>query len=298
MRKLDTSAVTTTVGLPLKAGSLVHLQLAYQEAISALGQALAGSAYNPGKVYVLSGCVNSGSGNNYNISAGSIFYNGEVYLVDAASFTISGANVAVGVVPNPPTVTTGLTYFSDVIADPVQFTDGVNRNVHQIRKCVIQPGLSGSGAANFLDFIDITKRLQGSIGEIKMWKWPGGLYSDYFNGNGVGIHPYTIGWHDCNGLDGAVDMKGRAPFGWDPGDGLFNTPFNSVGGAKTQLLNESNLPPHHHTIEACSDGVPGIDGVQFNGRKNTTANTGDTGGGASFSILPPYRAVLWVQRLS
>ncbi|MFX1704590.1 hypothetical protein PV783_11585 [Chitinophaga sp. CC14] len=299
MRKLDTSAVSGTVGLPLKAGSLVHIQLAYQEALSALGKALAGSAYDPTKMYVLNGCVNSGSGNNYNISAGSVFYNGEMYLVDAAVFSVSGANVAVGIVPNPPGNTIGLSFFSDVTADPVQFTDGIDRNVHQIRKCVIQAGLSGSGAANYLDWIDITKRLQGSIGQITMWKWPAGdLYSKYFDANGAGIHPYTIGWHDMNGLGNTIDMRGRIPVGWTPADPDFNAPFNNVGGSKTHQNTIEEMAPHSHTLNipklqanADSSGTPDYVAIE-------AGETGITGGGEVYSIMNPYRSVLWVQRVA
>lgn len=146
MKKLDLSAISSSNGMPQKSGVLEHIQSAYQEAIAATIKALLGSTtYNAAKAYVLHGVVNSGSGSNYSISAGAIFYNGEVFLVDAATFTITGANVAVGVIST--------TYYSATNADPVIFTDGVSRNIHQIRKIVMQPGLSGSGAADFVDFI-------------------------------------------------------------------------------------------------------------------------------------------------
>lgn len=148
MKKVDLSAVTASNGLPQKSGILEHIQSAYQEAIAETVKSLVGSnSYNPAKAYVLNGVVNSGTGSNYIISAGAIFFNGEVYLVDAASFTITGSNVAVGAIAT--------TYFSATNADPVIFTDGVSRNIHQIRKIVMQPGLSGSGAADFVDFIRI-----------------------------------------------------------------------------------------------------------------------------------------------
>ncbi|HWB91963.1 MAG TPA: hypothetical protein VG605_08930 [Puia sp.] len=141
MRKLDTSAISSSIGLPVKSGTLQHIQLAYQEALGEIAKAITGSAYDPTKAYILNGCVNSGSGSNYSISAGSIFFNGEVYLVDAASFSISGSNVAVGAFAT--------TFFAAANADPVQFTDGITRTIHQIRKIVLQPGLSGSGAADY-----------------------------------------------------------------------------------------------------------------------------------------------------
>ncbi len=301
MRKLDTSAVSGTVGLPLKAGSLVHIQLAYQEAISALGKALAGSAYDPTKMYVLNGCVNSGSGNNYNISAGSVFYNGEMYLVDAAVFSVSGANVAVGIVPNPPGNTIGLSFFSDVTADPVQFTDGIDRNVHQIRKCVVQPGLSGSGAANYLDWIDVNRRIQGGIGDIKMWVAPG-LLGNYFDSvTGAGIHPYTTGWQICNGQNGSKDMRGKVPVGYDPDDSDFDAPFNNVGGSKTHTNTLAEMAQHAHGYTKTGEFGTGPANFLGGGTYDPShfAEETDTQGNSTpYSIMNPYRSVLWVQRVA
>lgn len=143
MRHLKTTDITDTNALPVKSGTLDHLQLAYAEAIAEAVKGFIGSAYDSTKVYLLHGCVNSGSGSSYVISAGSVFFNGEVYLVDAASFTIAGSNVAVG------SIFTGI--FADATADPVTFTDGVARNIHQIKKIAYAAALSGSGAGDFSD---------------------------------------------------------------------------------------------------------------------------------------------------
>lgn len=293
MKKIDYSAVTSTIAMPHKSGTFLHLQSAYQEGLSALGQCLAGSSYDPTKVYILHGLVNSGSGSNYNISSGSVFYGGEVYLVDAASFTISNPNVAVGIITT--------TFFAASDADPVEFDDGVLRNVHQIRKIKIQSGLSGSGAGNFLDFIDVTKRLQGALGEIKIWNWKfyGGAFTDYFNtATGLGIHPYTLGWAICDGQNLTDNMGGLMPVGYASGDPDFNTPFTDTGGEKTHVLLETELPPHQHPIPATSTGAPGTNAVNFNGNQNTTVATGSTGGGQAHNNMPPYRAVLFVQRIA
>lgn len=151
MRKLDVSALSISNGMPLKSGPFTHLQLAYQEAIAQAIIGWIGSTYDATKVYRLSGVANTGSGSNYIISAGAVFFNGEVYLVDAATFSISGSNVAEG------TIT--ITYFSGVEADPQDFTDGVPRNIHQIRKIVYGAALSGSGAGDFTDLEDINTNI-------------------------------------------------------------------------------------------------------------------------------------------
>lgn len=151
MRSLITTNITTSIAMPVKSGTLDHIQLAYKEAIGEAIKGLIGSAYNSAIVYILNGLVNSGSGSNFIISAGSVFYNGEVYLVDAATFTAGGGNTAVGVLDT--------TFFTGVNADGVEFTDGIVRNVHAIVKMKMQSGLIGSGVANLYDMPRISSNI-------------------------------------------------------------------------------------------------------------------------------------------
>ena len=140
MRKINTSNVNNTVGMPIKSGSIDHLQLAYQEALTALANSIIGRLPDTSNCYVLYGCVNTGSGLNFIISAGAIYYNSEIYLVDAITFTAASGQTAV--------LNFGTTYYS-TNADPVTFTDGVARNVHQIRKIIIAAATSGSGVSDY-----------------------------------------------------------------------------------------------------------------------------------------------------
>lgn len=149
MKKLITSDITDQIGMPLKAGSLVHLQASYTEAIAEVVKAAigGGNSYNPAVAYILSGIVNSAGNPVYNTSAGSIFFNGEVYLVDAASFTLTPGQVAI--------FTLDLSFITGQDADGVEFTDGVVRNVHLVRKAKLQAGAGGSGMANYADGVRI-----------------------------------------------------------------------------------------------------------------------------------------------
>ena len=140
MRKLDVSAVSNTNALPIKSGTLTHIQLAYQEALTAICNNLLGGQISPVVPYILYGCVNTGSGLNYIISAGAIYYSGEIFLVPATTFTAAGGQVAVG--------TVNITY-NTTNADPVTFTDGVSRTVHQIRQIIFVPAVAGSGQLDF-----------------------------------------------------------------------------------------------------------------------------------------------------
>ena len=145
MRKIDESKITSDKSMFFKQGTWTHLQKAYQEPIAESLKAMIGSGYDATKMYVLNGCINSGSGSSFVISAGSVFYGGEVYLVDAVSFSTTGSNVAVATI----TTTNNTTDYS---ADPCEFSDGSLENVHNIRKVVIASGASGSGTKNYSSF--------------------------------------------------------------------------------------------------------------------------------------------------
>ncbi len=141
MKILDLSAVTDSARLLVKEGTLQFLQDAPKEVVAALVQGLIGPTYNAAAVYVLWGAVNSGAGSNYVVSAGAAFYNGEIFLIDAASFTLTGAQVAI--------LSIGVTQYT-TNADPVTFTDTTVHNIHNIRKIVVSAGAAGSTFANYL----------------------------------------------------------------------------------------------------------------------------------------------------
>jgi hypothetical protein len=140
MKKLDLSAVSSTTQFPVKEGTLDFINLAYQEALTALANNLIGVKTDTANGYILYGCLNTGSGLVYIISAGAIFFNGEVYLVPAASFTSPGGQVAVCNL-------SVIQYTTN--ADPVVFTDGITRNVHNVRQIIIASAVSASGLFDF-----------------------------------------------------------------------------------------------------------------------------------------------------
>lgn len=142
MRKIDESQITSTSEMFFKKGTWTHLQASYTEIFDALMRREFKNASNS-TVYVIYGCKNTGAGSNYIISAGAVFYNGEIYLVDAATFTAGVGKTAVATI----TTTQYTTY-----ADPVTFSDGNPKNVHNIRKMVIAAGTSGSGTKDYSAF--------------------------------------------------------------------------------------------------------------------------------------------------
>ena len=144
MRKINEAQITSTSAMFYKQGTWSHLQKAYIEPIAEIVKTIIGAGYSDTEVYVLNGCVNTGSGSTYTISAGSVFYNGEVYLVDATSFTVSTGTAVATIVTTQNT--------TDYNADPCLFSDGVYKNVHDINKVVIAEAATGTGISDYANF--------------------------------------------------------------------------------------------------------------------------------------------------
>lgn len=140
MKKLDISPISNSAQFFPKKGTLQFLQLSYQEGFTAIVKALIGPSYNPSTVYILYGVENSGVYPSYVITDGVVFYNGEIYYVDATSFTATGSNVAVF-----STITSQYTTF----ADPVTFSDTTTHNIHNIVKMQLTQAASGSGISDY-----------------------------------------------------------------------------------------------------------------------------------------------------
>lgn len=137
MRKLQASPfITSSVGFPPKAGTWDFLQQAHQETTAATITAMIGDTYDPAVPYVLYGCGITSSLGTYTITAGAIFFGGEVFLSPASSTFVGGGDVLLCNI-----VTTQYT----TNADPVLFTDAVNHNVHNIRQAGYAGGTGGTG---------------------------------------------------------------------------------------------------------------------------------------------------------
>lgn len=93
-----------------------------------------------------------------------------------------------------------------------------------------------------------------------------------------------------------VNWRGRFPVGMDVTQTEFAV-LGGTGGSKNKTLSVQEIPPHSHyghVIEASGDWKGGGN----NSAPNSTSvygNTNNTGGGQSFSILNPYRVVLFIE---
>lgn len=136
MKKIDTSNVTSTVRQPFLGRSVTHLVESIKEGDDSIIQ---GVIQDTSLATILWGLTNSTPGGaTYTLSAGGIYFGGEVYQVDAQTVTVTGANRLVG------TITT--TYQS---GDPVTLSDISTANVHEIRKIVFSDAAAGSGSFDF-----------------------------------------------------------------------------------------------------------------------------------------------------
>lgn len=126
MKNLLTNSISTTVGFPVKSGTLDFLQTASSEMLNALGRSIIGKDFSSSTPYALYGCNNTtagGTGTLYTIQEGAILWNGVLYLCPGGVITLPAGSTVY--------ITKYTSYVTSAVADPVTFTDGVARNVHQ-----------------------------------------------------------------------------------------------------------------------------------------------------------------------
>lgn len=124
--------ITSTAKQPYLRQTHQHYNEMIDELTKAFGETIVADSSS---VTILWGCVNTGTGTGVGqsavISAGAVYYNGEIYQVPAFS-TASIVNGLKG------TITT--TYAG---IDPILFSDSTTHNVHQIKTMVISDATSG-----------------------------------------------------------------------------------------------------------------------------------------------------------
>ena len=140
MKKINTTNIAGVVKAPFIKPTHDHYKEAIQETTASIVKGLIGS-YTTNDVVILHGCVVTGTiPGTSAITAGSVFYNGEEYEVDAnASISSGGGETLVWQI-----ITTYIA--SDV---SLKWSDGTIRDLHQIDKMQLVGAVSGSGLANY-----------------------------------------------------------------------------------------------------------------------------------------------------
>jgi microcystin-dependent protein len=159
-------------------------------------------------------------------------------------------------------------------------------------------------------YADVLSRQLSKIGEVKTFV----ALSTDFDVTGLGRWRFK-GWAICNGQNSTVNMGGRAMVGIDP-TGIYTE--GSTGGESETHLTTANMPEHNHMGGYTGDAAVNGLGLVYRSSPsgNTTASGGDNIGGGSepnvintpqriplegqglpFSIMPPYRVVIFAQRI-
>jgi hypothetical protein len=134
MKTLDLSAVTPSVGIIPQKDTVEHITSSYLEGVASLAKSMIPTSWLTGKLVILHGCVATGTNpGSRTLTAGAVFYNGEVYQVPSASFTTTGSEIGVWTLQDVNTGTES------------KLTDGSDVHVLVDNKFVFAAGLSGSG---------------------------------------------------------------------------------------------------------------------------------------------------------
>jgi hypothetical protein len=259
MKRLDTSSITSSIAMPIKAGTLEFLQDANKETIASVMKALLGFTPDSNTIYILNGCINSNTAPSYNVSAGVVYYNGEIYEVSAFSFTTTGTDLAY---PNL-TVTQYTTN-----ADPVQFTDGTPRNVHNIRSFTVTATSTNTGYPVFSNWLQAGAWIKGDTKEIVCDSTYMGIN---FDSTGLG-RKERKGWAIMNGSNGTPNDNGKVVIAY----GTDYTTLGATGGSR-----DSVVVAHTHGQRTSSSNGNDTPQIKASGSTNPVAgysgNTSDGG---------------------
>lgn len=187
-----------------------------QDNIKQLTAALANTFYpDAGGPTILYDCAftDGGTSSTSYVNAGYIFDNNyEVCLVNPSSFTYS-----VGQVPILVRVIS-----NDIVADPLIFTDGLPRNVHNHITYNVIAGATGSGDINYFDLKSIQnkKHTWNQVGNDSGATTFSTGWTGYSSGYGTASLSYT------KNSDGLVTLRGIAKFGSTAGYQVFYLPVN------------------------------------------------------------------------
>lgn len=255
---MNSSNFILTGGYPLKAERLQELQTAFS-IFNALG-ALAGN------LTIISGCALTGS----IIGDGFVYINGE--LLDFKEATVTPSSSVI------------------IIEEAVNrgFKNGTVKQVHTIRYATF-----GTAETSWLwtafKKVDPLIVIMAKITELEkknaVFQSGGGMV--FWN---KPANQIPAGWQEV------VEWRGRFPVGYDVSQTEFNT-MGKQSGQKNKTLSINEIPAHSHSghLVKATSTWRGSGSDSGDNATSTSGNSGSQGGGQAFSILNPYRTVLFIE---
>lgn len=260
---MNTTHQVQTGGYPLKGERLAELETAYS-IFNSLGD-LAGNKA------IIKGCDVVGS----NTTDGFVYINGEL-------FEFRGGQTQTSV---------------RILEENIDkaFQNGDIKTVYKIRYVTFA---SGTGSIPWSEFVRVTnlqtiaasmQSLTTKVTELEkknaIFQAGGGMV--FWNRPAAEI---PDGWQEV------VNWRGRIPVGHKASDPDFNT-LGNQGGSKTKTLTINEMPSHNHSF-ATSAGDSTGGGTIVTGNPNEQGGTytmQNKGNGQSFSIMNPYRVVMFIE---
>lgn len=206
MNTLKTNQITANASMPIKSGTIDFLQDAWKEVARYMANSVGSNIHEiASSGSVLWGGENNGSAPNWDIRTGLVYYGGELYILDAATFTSGGGQTAVC------TITT--TYNTSATTDPVLFTDGNSHNAHEIKRMTVAAGVSGSGTVDYNSLTFINPAHNNKVQTGFHANWLGSALSYRRNANGL----ITLTGKLVAGASASYsDLICTLPTGWRP----------------------------------------------------------------------------------
>lgn len=249
MKKLN----TFTGGHPLRLDDIAHLQDGIIDALKGVVNGLGAN----NQAFVLQGCTFP---TPTTIAAGYIYWNGEVYPVDAGP---------------KPALFLGAQYYWQVqeitvAPSPVIYQDLVSHIVHVRRKMTLVVSATLPVNAVLASSVIRLNQILGLTPQRGIIMYSG--VSTNFDGSGKGKPGTQLdGWALCNGGTFAIpgggtltapNLRGKFIVGFDERASGFDPDYNSIGdigGEKTHTLTKGEIPKHEHGLFNSNTLVPRLE---------------------------------------